>query len=376
MNMFSIKPRHLGIWHIFVAIPGLEHPLKDGTIKMGSQSFWSTQWQLLWTLKLEYLNRSGGISQWSTMWHSDLPLIRFWSRWNAVPHSWVRIYEKTAVSVVSASIGGRRSWLKKHPTKRGPHISMLSNRSTEPGLWNMFVACILIVVCCIMLFPHSFGSSGVDLFGCRRKKQVVWPPPGRLAPPLRAFDIAVSGIFGTDSEKGRIPKRTEFAPWDRSKPNTIKNTTLNGSVNIPKQSILFIDIHWFHPQDRASSRMFTRAFQGLDDAQRFASSFCFDRDDTGRRVTSALAQTCNFVLLSAARFPQHLTTPTPRLLSYYKCYVLPFERYILIFGFSLHHYDRFQQPSQRTLAMSAWFSIAKEWYLALGRVSPWHVLLG
>ena len=58
-------------------------------------------------------------------------------------------------------------------------------------------------------------------------------------------------------------------------------------------------------------------------------------------MTSALAQTCNFVLLSAARFPQHLTTPTPRLLSYYKCYVLPFERYTLIFGFSLHHYDRF-----------------------------------
>ena len=132
---------------------------------------WMPQWQLLWTLKLEYLNRSGGISQWSTMWHSDLPLIRFWSRWNAVPHSWVRIYEKTAVSVVSASIGGRRSWLKKHPTKKRPPISMLSNRSTERGLWNMFVACILIVVCCIMLFPHSFGSP-VDLVGCRRKKQV------------------------------------------------------------------------------------------------------------------------------------------------------------------------------------------------------------
>lgn len=214
MNIFSIKPWNLVIWHIFVAIPGLEHPLKDGTIKMGSQSFWSTQWQLLWTLKLEYLNRSGGISQWSgTIWHSDLPLIRFWSRWNAVPHSWVRIYEKTAVSVVPASIGGRRSWLKKHPTKRGPHISMLSNRSTEHGLWNMFMACILIVVCCIMLFPHSFGSSGVDLVGCRRKKQVGADHPLAAWPHLSGpSTLQWVGSLGPTLKRGGFPRGLNSHP--------------------------------------------------------------------------------------------------------------------------------------------------------------------
>lgn len=163
---------------------------------------------------------AGASPERSTMWHSDLPLIRFWCRWNAVPHSWVRIYEKTAVSVVPASIGGRRSWLKKHPTKRGPHISMLSNRSTEHGLWKH--VCGMHLDCCLLHYAVStfFLGSSVDLVGCRRKKQVVWPPPGRLTSPLRAFDIAVSGIFGTDSEKGRIPHRgPEPKPWERSKPS-------------------------------------------------------------------------------------------------------------------------------------------------------------